>query len=120
MGDSANDILQTLPLDKGTVSYNEIKKSLNDYFAERRNVIVERACFNKRSQKPGESVETFIQDLYRLANNCNYGALRDDLNRDWIVVGNYGQLADGPTCRRIKSSRDVGELVVNPIQLIRR
>ena len=31
----------------------------------------------------------------------------------------YGQLADGPTRRRIKSSRDVGELVVNPIQLIR-
>ena len=29
----------------------------------------------------------------------------------------YGQLADGPTRRRIKSSRDVGELVVNPIQL---
>ena len=28
---------------------------------------------------------------------------------------NYGQLADGPTRRRIKSSRDVGELVVNPI-----
>ena len=32
---------------------------------------------------------------------------------------NYGQLTDGPTRRRIKSSRDVGELVVNPIQLIR-
>ena len=109
MGDSADDILQTLPLDEGTVSYDEIKKSLNDYFAERRNVIVERACFNKRSQKPGESVETFIQDLYRLANNCNYRT----------VVGNNGQLADGPTRRRIKSSRDVGELVVNPIQLIR-
>ena len=29
------------------------------------------------------------------------------------------QLADGPTRRRIKSSRDVGELVLNPIQLIR-
>ena len=87
MGDSADDILQTLRLDEGTVSYNEIKKSLNDYFAERRNVIVERACFNKRSQKPGESVETFIQDLYRLADNCNYGALRDDLIRDRIVVG---------------------------------
>ena len=32
---------------------------------------------------------------------------------------NYGQLADGPTRRRIKSSRDVGELVLNPMQLIR-
>ena len=34
MGDSANDILQTLQLDEGTVSYEEIKKSLNDHFAE--------------------------------------------------------------------------------------
>ena len=29
------------------------------------------------------------------------------------------QLTDGPTRRRLKSSRDVSELVVNPIQLIR-
>ena len=87
MGDSANDILQTLRLDEGTVSYDEIKKSLNDYFAEHRNIIVERAHFNKRSQKPRESVETFIQDLYRLTDNCNYGALRDDLIRDRIIVG---------------------------------
>ena len=41
-------------------------------------------------------------------------------NKDPGVLGaNYGQLADGPTRRRIKSSRDVGELVLNPIQLIR-
>ena len=33
---------------------------------------------------------------------------------------NYGQLADGRTRRRIKSRRDVGELVLNLIQLIRR
>ena len=87
MGDSADDILQTLRLDEGTVSYKEIKKSLNDYFAEQRNIIVERARFNKRSQKPGESVNAFIQDLYRLADNCDYGMLKDDLIRDQIVVG---------------------------------
>ena len=68
MGDSADDILQTLRLDEETVSYEEIKKSLNDYFAARRNTIVERARFNKRSQKPGESVDTLIQDLYTLAD----------------------------------------------------
>lgn len=86
MGDSAGDILQTLRLDKGTVSYEEIKKSLNDYFAERRNIIVERERFNKRSQKPGESVDIFIQGLYWLANNCDYGTLKDDSIWDWIVV----------------------------------
>jgi len=79
MGDSADDILQTLQLDEGTVSYEAIKKSLNDHFAEWRNVIVERAHFNKRSQIAGESVDTFIQDLYRLADNCDYGVLKDSL-----------------------------------------
>jgi len=79
MGDSADDILQTLQLDEGTVSYKAIKKSLNDHFAEWRNVIVERARFNKRSQIAGESVDTFIQDLYRLADNCDYGVLKDSL-----------------------------------------
>ena len=61
MGDSADDILLTLRLDEGTVSYEEIKRSLNDYFAEWRNIIVERVHFNKRSQKPGESVDTVTE-----------------------------------------------------------
>ena len=33
---------------------------------------------------------------------------------------NYGQVADSSTRQRVKSSRDVGELVFNPVQLIRR
>ena len=85
MGDSADDILQTLRLDEGTVSYEEIKKSLNDHFAERRNVIVERVRFNKRSQIAGGSVNTFIQDLCRLADNCDYGVLKDGLIRDRVL-----------------------------------
>ena len=32
---------------------------------------------------------------------------------------NYCQVADSSTCQRIKSSRNVGELVFNPVQLIR-
>ena len=87
LGDRAVVIIQTLRIDEGTASYEKIKKSLNDYFAERRNIIVERPRFNKRSQKLGESVNTFIQDLYRLANNCDYSRLKDDLIRDRIVVG---------------------------------
>ena len=87
MGDSANDILKTLRIDEKTVSYEEIRKSLNNYFAERRNVIVERVHFNKWSQNPGEPVDTFIQDLHRLADNCDYGTLKDELGQtgSWIA-----------------------------------
>ena len=86
MGDCVDDILQTLQVNEETVS-EEIKKSLNDYYAERRNVIVERARFNKRVQIEGETVDTFIQDLHRLADNCEYGSLRHELTRDRIVMG---------------------------------
>ena len=63
MDDSADDILRTLRLDEGTVCYEEIKKSLNDYFAERQNIIVERARFNK-SLKNRENLSTHSSRMY--------------------------------------------------------
>ena len=57
----------------------------DEYFKVRRNVIYERARFNHRSQQPGETSEQFI--MYELADNCDYGDLRDEMIRDCIVVG---------------------------------
>ena len=87
MGESADDILATLRVDETKASYEEMKSALDNYFGARRNVIVERARFNRRIQRPGESIDSFIQDLYRLADECNYDSLKDDLIRDRIVVG---------------------------------
>ncbi|XP_077864282.1 uncharacterized protein LOC144349635 [Saccoglossus kowalevskii] len=87
MGDCADDILTTLRIDEETSTYEDVKKALNDYFQVRRNIIVERARFNKRVQTHGEPIDVFIQDLYRLAEDCDYGVLKDDLIRDRIVVG---------------------------------
>ena len=87
MGDCADDIVKMLSINETTASFDEVKTALNGYFAARRNVIVERARFNRRRQNPGESVDTFIQDLYRLAENCEYGTLKDELIRDRIIVG---------------------------------
>ena len=39
--------------DEATASFDEVKTALNGYFAARR-----------KRQNPGESVDTFIQDLY--------------------------------------------------------
>ena len=33
-----------------------------------------------------ESMDTFIQDLYCLAENCEYGTLKVELIRDRIIV----------------------------------
>jgi len=40
---------------------------------------VQQALFKKRHQLAGESVDTFIQDLYRLAEDCKYVSLKDGL-----------------------------------------
>ncbi|XP_024885717.1 uncharacterized protein K02A2.6-like, partial [Temnothorax curvispinosus] len=40
-----------------------------------------------RTQQNEEAVEDFIADLYRLAETCNFGTLKDELIRDQIVAG---------------------------------
>ena len=35
----------------------------------------------------GATLDTYIQDLHKLANNCEYGSLRDELIRYRIIVG---------------------------------
>ena len=51
------------------------------------NIIVERHKFKTRNQREGETTEAYITDLKKLANQCEYGNLRNDLIRDRIVCG---------------------------------
>ncbi|XP_068674553.1 uncharacterized protein [Montipora foliosa] len=87
MRDCADDIVKTLSINETPASFDEVKTALNGYFTARSNVIVEQARFNRRIQNSGKSVDTFIQDLYRLAENCEYGTLKDELIRDRITAG---------------------------------
>ena len=87
MGEYADDIITTLRVNKETVSYTDVRAAVNGYFAARWNTIIERARFNTRKQTPEESVGTFIQDLYRIAEDCEYGTLKDQVIRGRIVVG---------------------------------
>jgi hypothetical protein len=87
MGDTADDILTTMKVDQATVTFDDLLTSFNTYYNARKNVVVERAKFNRRVQKQGEPIEEFIQDLHRLAEECNFGVLKDELLRDRIVVG---------------------------------
>lgn len=87
IGECANDIIKTLNIDEEKTTYEEVKSAINNYFEVRRNVIVERVKFNKRVQQPGEPIDSFIQDLYRIADDCEYGVLKNELIRDRIIVG---------------------------------
>ena len=59
----------------------------DEYFKVLRNVIFERARFNRRVQLPGETAEEFIMAHYTLAATCNYGGLEKEMIRDRLVVG---------------------------------
>ena len=88
LGEGAENVLSSMNVtaeERG--SYVAVLKKFNDFFQVRKNIIFERARFNRRVQSAGESVELFISDLYSLAANCEYGALKDEMIRDRLVVG---------------------------------
>ena len=67
--------------------YDKVLELFDGYFNVRRNVIFERARFNRCYQRPGESAEQYIMELYNLAANCNYGEMEQEMIRDRLVVG---------------------------------
>ena len=88
MGEQADDIFISFEFTaEQEKNYEEVKEKFENYFIVKRNIIFERAKFNSRSQRAGESVDSFITDLYGLARYCNFGALKEELIRDRIVVG---------------------------------
>lgn len=84
MGEESEQILLQF---KTEAKYDDTLKQFDDFFIPKRNIIFERFKFNSRVQKPDETIDSFITDLHTLADNCEYGNLKDDLIRDRVVVG---------------------------------
>lgn len=88
LGEEAEDILTSTNIsDDDRKQYDTVIEKFDRFFRVRKNVIIERAKFNKRAQLSDEPIEQFIASLYNLAADCNFGDLRNELIRDRIVVG---------------------------------
>ena len=88
LGEEGEDILTSTNISEDDrKKYDCVLASFDGFFKVRKNVIIERAKFNKRSQLPDEPAEQFIANLYNLASDCNFGDLKNELIRDRIVVG---------------------------------
>ena len=88
LGEEANYVLTSTNISEDECkNFATVIAKFDGYFKVRRNVIFERARFNQRNQLPGESAETYIAELYRLVEHCEYGNLRDEMIRDRLVVG---------------------------------
>ena len=67
--------------------YDTVIGKFDGFFQIRRNVIFERARFNRRAQQEGETAEHYIMAPYELVENCDYGNLKSEMLRDRLVVG---------------------------------
>ena len=76
MGEDTEDVLQsTNATAEDRATYRGVCAKLDAFFRVRRNIIYERARFNRRVQQEEESAEQYIVSLYKLAETCEYGPM---------------------------------------------
>ena len=70
LGGEADDVLTSTNITEDKrKQYASVLKKFDNFFKVRKNVIFERARFNRRNQLDGESSETYITVLYGLVEN---------------------------------------------------
>ena len=88
MGRNAENIFQSFqltPID--ATNFDIFLQKFENYFIVQQNVIYEHVKFKQRIQLVGERVDEFITTLYTLVDHCDYGALKEGLICDRIIVG---------------------------------
>ena len=88
LGKDAKEILDTTRIsEEDRKSYTKVIGEFDNYFKVCKNIIFERARFNRRNQLKCESAEQFITEVHRLADRCEFKGMKDELIRDRLVVG---------------------------------
>lgn len=85
LGDEARRQADAAAPEDGT--FDETVAALKGIFIRRKSTIVLRHTFRRRTQLPGESVSTFVTDLRRLATDCKFADLHDEMVRDQLIEG---------------------------------
>ena len=69
--EEAESILKSTKItEEETKNYETVLEKFDGLFQVRRNILFERAHFNRRCQLPGESMEEYIVKLYNLVKHC--------------------------------------------------
>jgi transposase InsO family protein len=88
IGMDAIDIFESFELSEAEkLNLEVIKTKFTNYFTPTKSVTFERFIFNGIAQDEGEKVLEFIARIKIQADKCDFGALKDELVRDRIVVG---------------------------------
>ncbi|KAK8771421.1 hypothetical protein V5799_025335 [Amblyomma americanum] len=88
MGRQARNIFKTFNLsEEDSKKYDVVKTQFDTHFVATRNLVYESACFHRRHQEPGESVDQYVTELHTLADRCDYGKMKEQMILDRFVVG---------------------------------
>ena len=88
LGEEAEAVLtSTNATTEDRADYKRVLEKFDSFFQVRKNIIYERARFNRRNQNIGETAEQYIMALYELAEHCEYGGMKEEMIRDRLVVG---------------------------------
>jgi len=89
LGTKARRALKTLPNIPGDITERTVEgilTALETYCVPRKNTTYERYVF-RMTIREDRSFDIFVTDLRRRAEYCDFGAIKDSLIRDQIVVG---------------------------------
>ena len=104
LGDTSEDVLlSTNATEEERKVYATVLSKFDSFFKVRKNIIYERARFNRRNQKEGESADEYIMELYKLVKDCEYGTFESEMIRDRLVVG----IKDGPLSEKLQSDSNL-------------
>jgi hypothetical protein len=70
-----------------TRAFDELISLVSSHYNPKPSVIVQRFQFNTRLQNEGELISSFVSELRKLAEHCEFGNYRNDMIRDRLVVG---------------------------------
>ncbi|KAK3928243.1 hypothetical protein KUF71_000513 [Frankliniella fusca] len=70
-------------------NYDKVVEQFDLYAAEKKCVIGCRELFNARSQRKGESFQTWLTDIQTLVKDCEYAQISDSMLKDRIIWGTY-------------------------------
>lgn len=66
---------------------NKVIEKLNDHFRPRKNLTYTRYKFITKRQAEGTTLQQFVTELRKEANNCEFGDLREDLIKLMLICG---------------------------------
>ena len=68
-------------------NFEQLVEKVKAHQSPRPSVIAQRFKFNSRARQGGESIASFVAELRKLAEHCEFGDMLEDMLRDRLVSG---------------------------------